>query len=94
MKRGIELSRPRSKNFVITLKNGDVFKVMFGITATELRAMTEEEFLKWRNSDYKGIEIKIKGCRKCKRCKNLADRIIDIDDGIKTDPVCGRYGLS
>lgn len=84
----------RKLTFDICLKNGDVFKGMFGITPTELWAMTEEEFLEWRNSDYKDMEIKVKGCRKCKRCKNLADRIIDIDDGIKTDPVCGRYGLS
>lgn len=88
------MSRQRKKNFAIILKNGDVFKIMFGITATELWAMSEEEFLKWRNSDYKDIGIRVKGCNKCKRCKNLADRIIDIDDGVKTNPVRGRYGLS
>lgn len=88
------MSKPKRKNFVITLKNGDVFKGMFGITATELWAMTEEEFLKWRNSDYQDIGIRVKGCRKCKRCKNLADRIIDIDDGVETNPVRGRYGWS
>ena len=50
------MSRQRKKNFVITLKNGDVFKGMFGITPTEIWAMTEEEFLEWRNSDYKDID--------------------------------------
>ena len=87
------------KNFTVTLKNGAVFKGIFGITPTELWAMTEEEFLEWRNSNYDDIEIKIKGHRKyknrkCKRCKNLANRIIDIDDGVETNPVRGRYGLS
>lgn len=88
------MPRQKKKNFVITLKNGDIFKAMFGITATEIWAMTEEEFLEWRNSDYKDIKIKVKGCRKCKRCKNLADRIIDIDDEMNTDFVRARYGLS
>lgn len=33
------------------MKNADKFKAVFGLYATELWAMPEEEFLKWLNSE-------------------------------------------
>jgi hypothetical protein len=33
------------------MKNADKFKAVFGLYATELWSMSEEEFLRWLNSE-------------------------------------------
>ena len=56
------------------MKNADKFKTVFGLYATELWAMPEEEFLKWLNSESTETEqgwIPCSDCeRKCNKWEN------------------------
>ena len=54
----------KTNNLYYTVTNGDIFTHIFGLTPTEVWAMTEDEFLKWRNSPYGNIGIDIEN--KCK----------------------------
>lgn len=40
------------------MTNGDLFENIFGIYATELWSMTENDFLNWLNAEYNG-EVKV-----------------------------------
>ena len=49
---------------MIGISNAEKFKSVFGLYATELWAMPEEEFLGWLNSAYDGDDEVIR-CRDC-----------------------------
>lgn len=39
------------------MKNADLFKMVFGIYATQMWAMSEEDFLEWLNTPFKNNKI-------------------------------------
>ena len=52
------------------MKNADKFKLVFGLHASELWSMSEEDFLKWLNSE--STETEQPEIIRCKDCKHFA----------------------
>ena len=73
------------------MTNAEKFKEVFGIYATEMWAMTEENFLKWLNADRKTEPQKnyalYNGCSRC----GARDRCEDAYQS--HSHLCNNYGV-